>query len=46
MAKLSKAQKAKAKKNAAARGKKAGAYDYLKASGKKMSNTKRKKRKK
>lgn len=41
MAKLSDEDKAKAKKNAAARGKKAGAYDNLKAAGKPMKKTKK-----
>jgi hypothetical protein len=43
MAKLSAADRAKAKKNAAARGKKAGAYDNLKAAGKPMKTTHKKK---
>lgn len=43
MAKLSKAAKARAKKNAAARGKKAGAYDNLRAAGKPMKKAGRKK---
>jgi len=42
VAKLSDADKAKAKKNAAARGTKAGAYDNLKAAGKPMKSTKKK----
>lgn len=42
MAELTAAQKAKAKKNAAARGKKAGAYDNLKAAGKPMKAAKKK----
>lgn len=40
MAKLTKTKKASAKKAAAARGKKAGAYDNLRAAGKKMKRTK------
>lgn len=42
MASLTPKQKATAKKNAAARGTKAGAYDNLKAAGKPMKPTKKK----
>jgi len=44
MASLTPAQKAAAKKNAAARGKKVGAYDNLKAAGKPMKSTSSKKK--
>lgn len=44
MAKLSAKQKARAKANARARGVKPGAYDYLKASGKKMKSKGKKKK--
>ena len=39
MAELTPKKKAQAKANAAARGKKVGAYDYLKAAGKPMKTT-------
>lgn len=45
MAKLSSKKKAQAKANAKRRGKKAGAYDNLRAAGKKMKATRGKRKK-